>query len=490
MAHWPLLSLLTFLPLLGVGGILIFSRDERVARWIALGTSLVVLGLAVGVAFLFDPANADFQFLERARWIPSLDIVYRKGIDGLALVFVLLSGLLTPLAILSGFSIKERVPAFMAALLILETMVMGVFTSLDLVLFYFFFEGALIPLFLLIGIWGGAKRVYAAIKFFLMTFAGSVLMLVAVFAMAAYAGTTDMTALMNVGFPKSMALWLWLAFFASFAIKTPLWPFHTWLPYAHGEAPTAGSVLLAGVLLKMGAYGFIRIGIQMLPQASAYFAPFVMALGAVAVIYTSLVALAQTDFKRLIAYASVAHMGIVTIGLFAGQEVALDGAVFVMLSHGLVSCGLFLSAGVLYDRMHTRELARFGGVTRAMPRYATVFMILMLASIGLPGTGGFVGEFLTLLGVFQANNLVAALAALGLVLGAAYMLRLYALVFNGPPRDEAVRGLSDLSAREIAMFVPLLALIFWMGLYPAPLRSLYGPSVAKIASVYEKEIRP
>jgi NADH-quinone oxidoreductase subunit M len=375
----------------------------------------------------------------------------------------------------------------MIALLVLEIMMIGMFTALDFVLFYLFFEGVLIPMFLIIGIWGGENRTYAAYKFFLYTFLGSVLMLVAIFAMVLQVGTTDMTVMMGNKFLPHMAKWLWLAFFASFAVKTPMWPFHTWLPFAHVEAPTAGSVILAAVLLKMGGYGFIRIAIQMLPTASTYFAPLVIILSLIAIIYTSLVALAQTDMKKLIAYSSVAHMGFVTLGIFSGNQPGMDGAMIVMMSHAFVSGALFLCVGVVYDRLHTREIARYGGMAHNMPHYAFMFMIFTLASIGLPGTSGFVGEFLSLQGAFLVNTTYAVVAATGLILGAAYMLWLYRRLFYGPLDKDDIRAMVDLNVREYAMFVPLVALILWLGIYPSTFRDVFAPTVEKVVVEYRAQ---
>lgn len=489
MTPWPILSIITFLPLVGVLFLMLGVRggDDRgagAARWIALGTSLLTFAVSLCLLCQFDPANTGFQLEEKFAWIPSFNIVYHKGIDGISLGFVLLATFLTPICIVSGFSIQKRVKEFMIAMLVLESMMVGMFTSLDFVLFYLFFEGVLIPMFLIVGVWGGAGRIYAAYKFFLYTFLGSVLMLVAIFAMVIHTGTTDMTAMMGGKFPKEMAVLLWLAFFASFAVKTPMWPFHTWLPYAHVEAPTAGSVILAGVLLKMGGYGLIRISIQMLPEASALFTPLMIVLSIIAIIYTSLVALAQTDLKKLIAYSSVAHMGYVTLGIFAGNQQGMDGAMFVMLSHGFVASALFLGVGVVYDRLHTREIARYGGMATNMPRYAFVFMIFMLASVGLPGTSGFVGEFLAMQGIYQYSSAAALFAATGVVLGAAYMLWLYRRMFYGPLDKPDVKAMPDLSFREYCMFVPLLAMVVWMGVYPSSFRALFAPTVAQIVADY------
>jgi len=488
-----LLSLITFLPLLGVVLIVFGARGDdkragKVAGHIAFWTSLATFALSLTILQHFDPTNTGFQLMERLAWIPSYNITYIKGVDGISVWFVLISTFLTPICILSAIGgVKKRVKEFMIALLVLETMMVGVFTTLDFVLFYVFFEGILIPMFLIIGVWGGEKRTYAAYKFFLYTFLGSVLMLVAIFAMVMHLGTTDMTAMMGGKFPKDMTTWLWLAFFISFAVKTPMWPFHTWLPYAHVEAPTAGSVILAGVLLKMGGYGFIRIAIQMLPEASAHFAPLVNGLSLIAIVYTSLVALAQTDMKKLIAYSSVAHMGFVTLGIFSLNQQGMDGAMLVMLSHTFVSGALFLCVGVVYDRLHTREIARYGGMATNMPKYALVFMVFMLASVGLPGTSGFVGEFLSLQGAYLANSWYAFIAATGMVLGAAYMLWLYRRLFYGTLDKDDVKAMPDLNVREYAMFVPLLALVLWIGIYPTTFRAVFAPTVEKILADFHSE---
>jgi len=404
MAHLPLLSITTFLPLVGALAILLLRGGEeesaRIARWIALWISLATFAVSVEVWAAFDPGRADFQLIEKADWLPDFNIGYRMGIDGISLFFVLLSTFLTPICVLaSWFAVTRRVKEYMIAFLVLETLMVGMFCALDFIVFYMFFEGVLIPMFLIIGVWGGPRRVYAAFKFFLYTLLGSVLMLLAILAIYFATGTTDITEALAYNFPPNLQIWLWLAFFASFAVKVPMWPVHTWLPDAHVEAPTAGSVILAGVLLKMGGYGFIRFSLPMFPDASATFAPLVYTLSVVAIIYTSLVALAQEDMKKLIAYSSVAHMGFVTIGIFTVTPEGLQGAMIQMLSHGVVSAALFLCVGVIYDRLHTREIARYGGLVNNMPRYALAFMIFMLASVGLPGTSGFVGEFLSLIGV-------------------------------------------------------------------------------------------
>ena len=489
-SSWPLLSLVTFLPLVGALFILATRGEAEVvarnARNMALWTSLITFALSLMIWVQFDSATADFQLVEKVAWMPEFGIGYHMGVDGISMFFVLLSTLLTPICILASWeSVKTRVKEYMIAFLVLETMMVGMFCALDLVLFYIFFEAVLIPMFLIIGVWGGARRVDAAFKFFLYTLLGSVLMLLAILAMYFDAGTTDIPTLMAHGFPASMQYWLWLAFFASFAVKVPMWPVHTWLPDAHVEAPTAGSVILAGVLLKMGGYGFIRFSLPMMPEASEYFAPLVFTLSIVAVIYTSLVALAQEDMKKLIAYSSIAHMGFVTIGIFTATMQGLQGAIFQMLSHGIVSGALFLCVGVVYDRLHTREIARYGGLVHNMPRYALVFMVFMLASVGLPGTSGFVGEFLVLTGAFMTNSWIAFLAATGVVLGAAYMLYLYRRVVFGVLDKDDVKAMLDLNWREKALFAPLIVLVLWMGIYPSTFLDVMAVSVENLIQNYE-----
>ena len=485
MANWPLLSLVTFLPLFGVLAIVILrgGPDEvaRNARWIALWTSLVVFLLSLAIWAKFDPTSSDFQFVERAAWLPQFHIAYQMGVDGISLFFVVLSAFLTPICVIASWtSIKARVKEYMIAFLVLETLMIGMFCALDFVVFYIFFEGVLIPMFLIIGVWGGPRRVYAAFKFFLYTLLGSVLMLLAILAIYFQIGSTDILAALHYDFPPAMQTWLWLAFFASFAVKVPMWPVHTWLPDAHVEAPTAGSVILAGVLLKMGGYGFIRFSLPLFPAASAYFTPFVFVLSVVAVVYTSLVALAQDDMKKLIAYSSVAHMGIVTIGIFTVTPEGLQGAMIQMLSHGVVSAALFLCVGVVYDRLHTREIARYGGLVHNMPKYAFVFMVFLLAAVGLPGTSGFIGEFLALLGAFLVNTWVAFLAATGTVLGVAYMLYLYRRVIFGAITHDDVRAMLDLNWREVVVFAPMMAVVLWMGIYPASFLTPIEPSIAHL----------
>ena len=473
MSHWPLLSLVTFLPLLGAAFILLARGEEvvvaRNARNIALSTSLIDFALSLLLWFYFDPNTADFQFVEQADWVTlgGFTFTYHMGIDGISLFFILLSTLLTLLSVISAWeAIQFRVKEFMIAFLVLETLMVGVFSALDFVLFYMFFEGVLVPMFLIIGIWGGSNRIYSAFKFFLYTLLGSVLMMLAVIAVYFETGTTDIEVALTHAFPAGLQKWLWLAFFASFAVKVPMWPVHTWLPDAHVEAPTAGSVILAGILLKLGGYGFVRFSLPMFPLASSYFTPLIFTLSVIAVIYTSLVALAQIDMKKLIAYSSIAHMGFVTMGTFAVTSEAVQGAVIQMLSHGLVSGALFLCVGVLYDRLHTHEIMRFGGLVERMPAYAFVFMVFTLAAIGLPGTSGFVGEFLILLGTFKVSTLECTLAATALFLGPAYMLYLYRRVIFGTIARADLRGMLDLNLREKAVFAPLLVLVLWMGLYP------------------------
>ena len=481
-AGFPILSLITWLPLVGVAVILsIRGEPDTVAsnaRWAALWTSLIVMVISLLLWVDFDRHQAGFQFVESVSWMPEYGVGYKMGIDGISVLFVLLSTVLTPICILASWdAIKTRVREYMIAFLILETMMVGMFCALDFVVFYMFFEGVLIPMYLIIGVWGGPRRVYASVKFFLYTLTGSVLMLLALLAMWFQAGTTDITVLMHTPFPVDMQMWLFLAFFASFAVKVPMWPVHTWLPDAHVEAPTAGSVILAGVLLKMGAYGFLRFSVPMLPQASAHFAPMIFTLSVVAVIYTSLVALAQQDMKKLIAYSSVAHMGVVTIGIFTFNIQGIDGALFQMLSHGVVSAALFLIVGVVYDRIHTREIARYGGLADRMPGYSLAFMLFAMASIGLPGTAGFVGEFLVVVGALQVNFWLAVLGAMGMILGAAYMLYLYRRVIFGRITHADLRAIMDLSPREWAVFAPLVVLTLWMGIYPSSFTDFFDASV-------------
>ena len=495
MSSWPILSLVTFLPLVGALFCLIVSGPkeavDRNCRSVAIVTTTVTFLISLLLWVRFDPTKAGFQFEEKVAWVPALNIGYHAGIDGISLFFVLLSTLLTPICILASWdSIKVRVKEYMIAFLVLETFMVGMFCALDLALFYVFFEGVLIPMFLIIGVWGGKRRVYAAFKFFLYTLLGSVLMLLAIIAVYWQVGTTDLpTAMEKLDLPFTWQCWLWLAFFASFAVKVPMWPVHTWLPDAHVEAPTAGSVILAGVLLKMGGYGFLRFSIPLFPEATQYFAPLVFGLSIVAVIYTSLVALVQEDMKKLIAYSSVAHMGFVTIGAFVMNVQGVQGSIFQMLSHGIVSAALFLCVGVVYDRMHTREIAAYGGLVHRMPRYAFTFLFFTLASVGLPGLSGFVGEFLVLLGAFKANTWVAFLAATGLILGAAYALWLYRKIVFGELTKDSLKGILDMNKREIAIFVPLILLTIWMGVYPNSFLDPMAPAVDKLVGDYQAALK-
>jgi NADH-quinone oxidoreductase subunit M len=479
MSH--LLSGLLALPLLGALAILTLRGDEEAvknnARGVALIATLLTFALSLVAWSRFDPSSADFQLVETAAWLPG-GIGYKVGVDGISMPFVLLTTFLTPLCILASWApIQNRVREYMIAFLVLEALMIGVFVALDLLLFYIVFEGGLIPMFLIIGVWGGKNRVYAAFKFFLYTLAGSLLMLLAIMAMYWHVGTTDIVKLLSADFPPAMQTWLWLAFFASFAVKMPMWPVHTWLPDAHVEAPTAGSVILAGILLKMGGYGFLRFSLPMFPNASANFAPLVFALSVIAIVYTSLVALVQEDLKKLIAYSSVAHMGFVTMGIFAADAQGVEGAVYQMVSHGLVSGALFLCVGVVYDRMHTREIAAFGGLVKPMPLYAAAFMLFTLANVGLPGTSGFVGEFLTLLGTFQQNTGVAFFAAFGVILSAAYALYLYRRVIFGTCVKAELLALPDLSGRERLVLFPLAALVLYYGVHPQPIIDASAPAV-------------
>ena len=485
MTDWPILSTVTFLPLLGAAFLLLIRGDEatiaRNSRHVALWTTVVTFGLSLLLIANFDTTTAEFQFEENTPWLPEFGIGYHLGVDGISIFFLLLTTLLVPICIISCWeAVKTRVREYMIAFLVLETLMIGVFCSLDLMMFYIFFEGQLIPMFLIIGIWGGARRVYSAYKFFLYTLVGSVLFLLAILFMYFQAGTTDIPVLMNEVWAPAVQTWLWLALFASFAVKLPMWPFHTWLPDAHVEAPTAGSVILAGILLKMGGYGFLRFSLPMFPDASEFFMPFVFSLSVVAVIYASLVALMQKDMKKLIAYSSVAHMGIVTIGLFTFNSQGIEGGIFQMLSHGVVSAALFLIVGVLYDRMHSREISDYGGLVHRMPVYAFVFMVIMLASIGLPATSGFVGEFLIFVGAFQVNTWVATLGLTGGILGAAYMLWLYRRVIFGDLTKENLKTITDLNMREIGFFAPLVILALFMGIYPKPFLDVLHVSVENL----------
>jgi len=486
-----ILTLITFLPTVGAILLLFVSNGEggkNIARWIALITSGLTFVLSLWMWSRFDNSNPGFQFVENYAWIGS-SIGYRMGVDGVSVLFVVLTALLIPACVLSSWgSIQNRVREYMIVFLILETLCIGVFTALDLAMFYVFFEGSLIPMFLIIGIWGGKRRIQAAYKFFFYTFTGSVLMLLAIMAMYWQAGTLDIRKLLAFHFDPQVQTWLWLAFFASFAVKMPMWPFHRWLPEAHVEAPTAGSVILAAILLKLGGYGFIRFSLAMFPDASVQFAPFVFTLSVAAIVLTSLVALVQTDMKKLIAYSSVAHMGFVTMGIFSGNVMAVHGAVFQMISHGIVSGALFLCVGVVYDRLHTRDIAAYGGLVSNMPRYAVAFMVFTMANVGLPGTSGFIGEFLTMIGTFQVNTWVVFFAAFGVIFSAAYALFLYRRVIFGALTKDSLKGLLDLDAREIAVLVPLIVLTIFFGFYPAPILDATAASVNLIAENFSKAI--
>lgn len=489
IADWPILSILVFSPLIGAFFLLLMrggtEQSANNARILALWTTIATFGLSLWMALGFDTSDADFQMVEYIPWFEGYNIGYHLGVDGISLFLILLTTFLMPICILAGWnSIKHRVREYLIAFLVLESFVIGVFSALDFVLFYLFFEGMLIPMYLIIGIWGGDRRVYAAFKFFLYTLLGSVLLLVAMLYIYAQTGTTSIPALMQMlpQWPLDVQKWLWLAFFASFAVKIPMWPFHTWLPDAHVQAPTAGSVILAGILLKMGGYGFLRFSLPMLPEASHYFTPLVFTLSIAAIIITSLIALVQQDMKKLIAYSSVAHMGMVTLGLFAFNAEGVNGAMMQMISHGLVSGALFICVGVVYDRMHTREIARYGGLVERMPFYAFAFLFFTMASIGLPGTSGFIGEILVLVGAFKANVLVAALAATGMILGAAYMLWLYRRVVFGDLLKVELKSILDVNRIEVAMFLPIIALVLYLGIYPTPFFDVMKPSIDKVVA--------
>ncbi len=478
---FPILSLMIALPLAAAIGCLFIGGPA--ARWLALGATLLNLVLGLLLWANYQIGGPQWQFVENAGLFGPF--AWALGIDGIALMLIMLSVFLMPICIgASWAAIEHRIPEYMAAFLLMETLMIGVFAAQDIFLFYLFFEAGLIPMYLIIGIWGGQNRIYASYKFFLYTLLGSVLMLVAMLWMVQQTGTTYIPDLMDFDFDPEAQRWLWLAFFASFAVKMPMWPVHTWLPDAHVQAPTAGSVILAGVLLKMGGYGFIRFSLPMFPEASGQFFWLVMGLSMVAIVYTSLVALVQSDMKKLIAYSSVAHMSFVTFGLFAFNQQGIEGALLVMLSHGLVSGALFLCVGVVYDRLHTREIARYGGLATTMPAYAILFLLFTMASVGLPGTSGFVGEFLAMMGVYQANSWVGFVAVTGIILGAAYMLYLYRRVAQGEAPTEEVRAMPDLNKRELALLVPIAAVVLWMGVYPesflAPMRQDVTSLLARI----------
>jgi NADH-quinone oxidoreductase subunit M len=492
MFGFGILTGLLVLPLVGAAFILAQRGDDASvdsnARYAALAATVATFVLACVAWARFDPANPGFQLVEAHAWVSDV-IRFKLGVDGFSFPFIVLTAFLMPFCILASWtSITKRVREYMIAFLILETLMIGVFAALDLVLFYLFFEAGLIPMFLIIGIWGGKRRVYASYKFFLYTLLGSVLMLLAIMAMYWNAGTTDISTLLAHKFPSGMQTWLWLAFFASFAVKMPMWPVHTWLPDAHVEAPTAGSVILAAILLKMGGYGFIRFSIPMFPEASQYFAPFVFALSVIAIVYTSLVALMQEDIKKLIAYSSVAHMGFVTMGLFTLTPQGIQGAMFQMMSHGLVSGALFLCVGVVYDRMHTREIAAYGGLVNRMPVYAVIFMVFTMANVGLPGTAGFVGEFLTLMGAFKANPWVAFIATSGVILSAAYALWLYRRVMFGELVKPELKDITDLNRREMATLVPLVLLTIWYGVRPGTILDAFAAPTEALIKNYQAAI--
>jgi NADH-quinone oxidoreductase subunit M len=493
MTSWPILSVITFLPLLGALFIALQNDDEagvRTTRWAALWTTIITFAISLILLWRFDPGSADFQFLEKRPWLGGA-INYSMGVDGISLPFVILTTALLPICIVASWNaIQTRVREYMIAFLVLETLMVGTFCALDLVLFYLFFEGGLIPMFLIIGVWGGPRRVYASFKFFLYTLLGSVLMLLAIMAMYWNAGTTDIPTLLHHAFPRTLQTWAWFAFLASFAVKMPMWPVHTWLPDAHVEAPTAGSVILAAILLKMGGYGFLRFSLPMFPQASADLAPLIYVLSVVAIVYTSLVALVQEDMKKLIAYSSVAHMGFVTMGIFAMTAQGIAGGIFQMISHGIVSAALFLCVGVVYDRMHTREIAAYGGLVNRMPVYAFVFMVFTLANVGLPGTSGFVGEFLSLIGTFRVNNWVATIATLGTILSACYALWLYRKVVLGKLEKPSLFNIRDIGWREAVIFAPLVILTILFGVYPKPVLDLSAASVTQLMDSYQHALAP
>ena len=487
-----ILSYITFLPLVGVL-ILLFirSRDEaseNLARWVALVVTLVTFALALVMWAWFDPSKAGFQFVQNYQWIGA-SIGYRMGVDGISMLLVVLTTLMLPICVIASWhSVHARLREYLMVFLILETLMIGAFATLDLAMFYVFFEGTLIPMFLIIGIWGGARRIQASYKFFFYTFTGSVLMLLAIMAMYWQAGTTDISKLLAFKFPPAMQTWLWLAFFASFAVKLPMWPFHRWLPEAHVEAPTGGSVLLAAILLKFGGYGFLRFSLPMFPDASHHFANFVFVLSVAAIILTSLVALVQEDMKKLIAYSSVAHMGFVTMGIFSGTIIGVQGALFQMLSHGLISGALFLCVGVVYDRMHTREIAAYGGLVHRMPKYAAVFMVFTMANVGLPGTSGFIGEFLTMIGAFQVSTWTVFGAAFGVIFSAAYALWLYRRVIFGQLTKDSLKAIPDLNWQERVILVPLLVLVIFFGFYPAPILDATAASSKAVVAQFEAAV--
>ena len=486
MSEIPILSILIFIPVVGIFFMLLIrNNDDQISQNLkhtALWITFLNFIISLSLLFSFDLNNPDFQFVEKYAWIES-GISYHLGIDGVSILFVILTTMLVPICILASYeSIKFSVKEYLISFLALETFMIGVFCSLDLVLFYLFFEGGLIPMFLIIGIWGGERRVYSTFKFFLYTLAGSVFMLLAIIYIFISTGTTDVETLLMYNFTTNEQLILWIAFFTSFMVKIPMWPFHTWLPDAHVEAPTAGSVILAGVLLKMAGYGFIRFSIGFFPDASEFFAPFIFSLSVIAIIVTSLIALVQEDMKKLIAYSSVAHMGFVTLGIFTFTVQGIEGGIIQMISHGIVSAALFLCVGVVYDRLHTREIARYGGLVSKMPFYSFSFMIFILASLGLPGTSGFVGEFLVLLSIFTVNTYFAIFATTGVVLAATYSLWLYRRIIFGALIKDDLSEMFDLTRREIIIFLPLIILTIFIGLYPKPIINIIEPSTEKIVN--------
>jgi NADH-quinone oxidoreductase subunit M len=489
--NFPILSSLILLPTIGAIFILFAksSNDKYQSnKYVALFISLANFLLSLYLWYIFDKTSVDFQFLENREWLAGF-VNYKVGVDGISILFIILTTFITPICIISvNETIKHKLKEFLIAILIMETFMLGVFCSLDLVVFYLFFEAGLIPMFLIIGIWGGQRRVYSAFKFFLYTLLGSVLMLIAIISIYWIAGTTDVERLFEIGIDAKYQNLLWLAFFSSFAVKTPMWPVHTWLPDAHVEAPTAGSVLLAAILLKMAGYGFIRFSLGLFPIASEYFVPLIYTLSLIAIVYTSLVALMQEDMKKLIAYSSVAHMGFVTLGIFTMTEQGIEGSIFQMISHGLVSAALFLCVGVVYERHHTRLISKYGGLVSIMPRYAIVFMVFTLAAIGLPGTSGFVGEFLVLMGTFKKNFLVATIASLGVILGAAYMLWLYKRIIFGEIVNEDLKSMLDLKRFEILILFSLVIPIIFFGFYPEPLMNSIEASVENVLDMYNLNI--
>ncbi len=490
MIDWPIISVTIFLPLIGSLIIFLIKEDETTSnniKWAALWTSIGTFVLSCLIWFQFDYSTSQYQLVEKYKWFNDFNFYYHVGVDGISLFMILLSTFLTPFCILASWeNIKKRIKEYMIAFLFLETVMIGMFCSIDILLFYVFFEAVLIPMFLIIGIWGGERRIYASFKFFLYTLLGSVLMLIAIIFIYQKTNSMNINFLQgNYFFSKKVQIYLWLAFFASFAVKIPMWPFHTWLPDAHVEAPTAGSVILAGVLLKMGGYGFIRFSLGILPEASAFFMPLIIILSSIAIIYTSLVALAQEDIKKLIAYSSVAHMGIVTIGIFIVNQQGLEGAMIQMISHGIVSAALFLCVGVIYDRMHTRNINFYGGLVNKMPKYSIVFMLFVLASIGLPGTSGFIGEFLVILGAFQKNSFIALFAALGIILGAIYMLYLYKKIIFGTLENEKLKEILDLNLREKLILYPLVLAVIIIGIFPNIFLDPMRMSIEQIIINYE-----